>query len=84
LDASGNLYGTTSGDGINSLGNVFRLTSRQYAYTSLHDFTGRSDGGAPVSSVVVDATGNLYGTASIGGTGSGCPGGCGVIWEITP
>jgi hypothetical protein len=52
---------------------------------SLHDFTGGSDGGYPVSNVVFDVRGNLYGTASEGGNLSDCNGtGCGVVWEITP
>ena len=37
-----------------------------------------------MSNVVLDANGNLYGTAGDGGTGD-CGGyGCGVVWEITP
>jgi hypothetical protein len=56
----------------------------QWTYTSLHDFTGGSDGGFPISNLVFDASGNLYGTASAGGTGSACYGGCGLIFEIAP
>ena len=55
-----------------------------WTYTSLHDFTGATDGGYPLSQVVMDANGNLYGTTSAGGTGSECSGGCGVVWQITP
>jgi hypothetical protein len=33
----------------------------------LHYFTGGTDGGTPTSSVVIDTTGNLYGTTSGGG-----------------
>jgi uncharacterized repeat protein (TIGR03803 family) len=38
-----------------------------------------SDGQYPHSSVLRDANGNLYGTASYGGAY-----GNGVVWEITP
>ena len=81
VDASGNLYGTTFCDGPNKLGSVFKLTfsGGRWIYTSLHDFTGGNDGANPISNVVIDASGNLYGTASAGGAQ-----GYGVVWEITP
>lgn len=86
MDADGNLYGTTEGDGAQGYGSVFRLSPSNdgWTYTSLHDFTGGVDGKYPVSNVTFDATGNLYGTASEGGSGSGCEYGCGTVWEITP
>jgi uncharacterized repeat protein (TIGR03803 family) len=84
-DGAGNFYGTTYCDGANGLGSVFKLTltGGGFTYTDLHDFAG-SDGANPESSVVIDSSGNLYGTASMGGTGTACTGGCGVVWEITP
>jgi len=86
MDAAGNLYGTTIGAGTYSRGSVFKLTASGggWIYTSLHDFTGGMDGGYPIGNVIFDASGNLYGTASSGGTGSACYQGCGVAWEITP
>jgi hypothetical protein len=84
LDAAGNLYGTTQADGTYSAGNIFELTSGQYAYTSLYDFTGGNDGSTPISNVVRDNNGNLYGTAFDGGSNCQSQGGCGVIWEIRP
>lgn len=85
MDSAGNLYGTTWGDGMYSKGNVFKLSpsGSGWIYTDLYDFTGGSDGANPVSNVVIDAQGKLYGTASQGGSGS-CSGGCGVVWEVTP
>jgi uncharacterized repeat protein (TIGR03803 family) len=86
MDRAGNLYGTTLCGGAHSFGSVFKLTRSggQWTYTSLHDFTGGSDGGFPISNLVFDSSGHLYGTASAGGTGSACFGGCGVIFEVTP
>lgn len=86
MDSAGNLYGTTVGAGQYSKGSVFKLTpsSGGWTYTSLHDFTGGSDGGYPIGNVTFDASGNLYGTASSGGTGTACYEGCGVVWKITP
>ncbi len=85
LDAAGNIYGTTYGDGDDGYGNVFKLTRTDggWSYTSLHDFTGGSDGANPVGGVTLDDTGNMYGTAYQGGP-THCPQGCGVVWEITP
>jgi uncharacterized repeat protein (TIGR03803 family) len=87
-DKASNLYGTTNDGGVYGLGTVFKLTpsSGSWKYIDLHDFTGGSDGGQPYGSVLVDATGNLYGTASRGGDPlQYCGGnGCGVVWEITP
>jgi uncharacterized repeat protein (TIGR03803 family) len=87
IDASGNLYGTTAAGGAQGRGNVFELSysAQGWIYTSLHDFTGGSDGAQPYGSVILDAQGHIYGTARNGGT-PGClgGGGCGVVWEITP
>ncbi|MGO9432782.1 MAG: choice-of-anchor tandem repeat GloVer-containing protein [Terracidiphilus sp.] len=80
MDSAGNLYGTTSGDGAFGWGNVFKLTpsNGEWIYTSLYDFTGGSDGGAPCGAAALDARGNLYGSTILGGTNFG------VVWEITP
>jgi len=90
MDSAGNLYGTTNADGAYNKGNVFKLTpsANGWTYTDLYDFTGGSDGGYPISNVVVDAQGNLYGTTAYGGSGP-CTSryngnGCGTVWEITP
>ena len=80
-DAEGNLYGTTFGDGRYGFGSVFKMTRSggDWSYTSLHDFTGGSDGGNPACGVTMDSQGNLYGTASDGGAY-----GMGVVFQITP
>jgi hypothetical protein len=90
FDPAGHMNGTTWGDGVNGSGNVFQLTyfEGDWMYSSLHDFSGGSDGGFPASNVVIDAHGNYYGTASAGGSQNICTipnrPGCGVIWQITP
>jgi hypothetical protein len=48
----------------------------------LHSFN-ITDGDHLDGGVLLDANGNLFGTASQGGSGS-CFNGCGVVWEITP
>ena len=80
-DGVSNFYGTTSDDGISQTGNVFQLarTNAGWQYTDLHDFLGGNDGAVPEGGVVVDATGNIYGSARFNG-----PSSHGVIWMITP
>jgi uncharacterized repeat protein (TIGR03803 family) len=82
FDRAENLYGTTLISGLDNAGSIFKLTpsgNGNWSHTSLHDFTGGSDGGRPYGNVSFDVNGNLYGTASQGGAY-----GYGVVWEITP
>jgi len=81
FDQAGNLYGATPFGGAYEAGAVFKLTpsSGGWTYTSLHDFTGGSDGWKPWGGVVLDQSGNIYGTTAGGGAY-----GYGVVWEITP
>ena len=83
-DSAGNLYGTTSAGGAYNAGVVFELVNSagSYSETLLHSFTGGSDGGSPTAALVMDASGNLYGTAEEGGTGSCSSTGCGVVFEL--
>jgi uncharacterized repeat protein (TIGR03803 family) len=93
-DSSGNLYGTTLGGGINNsnactfgCGTVFELSpngSGLWTKTVLYYFTGKSDGGEPSASLVMDGAGNLYGTAQNGGTPQCGPPGCGTVFELSP
>ena len=76
FDQQGNLYGTTAGGGTDQkctggCGTVFELTPEtngKWSETVLHSFQwdGR-DGYDPTGNVILDAAGNLYGTATAGG-----------------
>ena len=81
LDGAGSVYGTNSSGGTYDQGFVFKLTPANggWTFTDLYDFTGGNDGGFPLSNVILDSKGNLYGTAYLGGAA-----GYGVVWEITP
>jgi len=85
LDSSGNLYGTTGFGGSKDAGTVFKLDFVG-TETLLHSFTGSPDGASPYAEVVLDADGNLYGTAHAGGIFFGtelCPTlGCGVLFKV--
>jgi uncharacterized repeat protein (TIGR03803 family) len=78
IDAQGNLYGATYNGGRYEWGNVFRLsrTNGVWSCEDLYDFTGGEDGGWSLGSLVVDATGNIYGTTSYGGVRATVPCGC--------
>ncbi len=70
-DANGVLYGTSSaGDAYNG-GNVFALVKSggKWAHQTIWAFGGTSgDGAQPYSDLVIDKSGNLYGTTYGGGT----------------
>ena len=54
-------------------------------YSVLHDFAGGIDGSGPQAAMILDPSGNLYGTTVRGGTASGCEGlGCGTVFELSP
>jgi uncharacterized repeat protein (TIGR03803 family) len=78
FDSAGNLYGTTSGGGMNGKGTVFEL-SPVGTETILHTFGNGTDGQTPLGSLIFDSAGNLYGTASAGGTH-----GNGMVFELSP
>src|SRR5882757_8095740 len=52
--------------------------------TTLHSFANDANGYNPTASLVFDAAGNLYSTASEGGNFTGCNNGCGVVFELAP
>lgn len=68
IDASGNIYGTTTSGGSSNLGTVFKIGASGNE-TVLHSFSGApSDGAYPHCSLLMDSAGNLYGTTSNGGS----------------
>jgi uncharacterized repeat protein (TIGR03803 family) len=87
-DTSGNLFGTASTGGVmncasalfGQCGTVFKVdTAGQFSM--LYSFQGAStgpDGGTPLSGLLLDASGNLFGTTAFGGTGAG------TIFKVTP
>jgi uncharacterized repeat protein (TIGR03803 family) len=81
-DRAGHLYGTTYYAGAYDLGTVYRLTNNNGTWTEsvLYSFKGGTDGASPISSLVADAAGNLYGTTSDGGAAA-CT--CGVIFRMS-
>jgi len=82
-DQAGNLYGTTSSGGTrNNFGTVFKL-SPHGTLTVLHAFKGNQDGRKPNAGLIIDSSGNLYGTTPFGG-GRKCKDQCGIVFKIAP
>jgi len=78
FDGQGNLYGSTleGGDGPCSggCGLIFELspsTGGKWNYTILYTFQNGFDGQAPDSNLLIDPSGNLYGTTGPGPTTNG-------------
>jgi uncharacterized repeat protein (TIGR03803 family) len=79
FDGAGNLYGTTLSGGLWNYGTAFELTAGtggSWTETVLHSFGLGTDASLPASSLILDATGNLYGTATRGD-------GNGIVFELS-
>jgi hypothetical protein len=81
LDGQGNLYG------VNASNNLFEVSIATGKVTILYTFQGLAvgDGSAPMGNIIIDASGNIYGTTEFGGD-PGCPLngvdlGCGTLYE---
>lgn len=88
FDSSGNLYGTAAIGGGFDCGGVFELSpparkGKDWTYATLYVFTGGTDGcyqgGFGDGNLVVDHSGNLYGTTPEGGDAQG-----GTVFRLSP
>jgi hypothetical protein len=81
-DALGNLYGTNIEGGLpRGQGVVYELSPNVgggYTFGVLHSFTGGSGGGPSYSPVIMDSSGNLYGSTNSSATGWG------MVFELSP
>jgi uncharacterized repeat protein (TIGR03803 family) len=93
FDAAGNLYGTAQKGGkepcvvtTDGCGVVFELvknSSGTWDFSVIFAFGG-SNGAGPWGQLIVDQSGNLYGTTTVGGKLGGCYNvGCGVVFELS-
>jgi hypothetical protein len=83
-DSSDNLYGIASDGNSSDTGKIFELTPNkartQWTEKVLYTFCDRSkctDGANPGAGLIMDKSGNLYGTARSGGAHGG-----GVVFEL--
>jgi len=83
FDNAGNLYGTTFSGGVDNVGVVFELVPKMnggWSEQVLHSFLNDGkDGSNPFSSLILDASGNLYGVTVVGGEGN-----IGTAYELVP
>ncbi len=75
-DKTGNLYGTGNQGGASGYGVVFKINTAGQE-TMLYSFKGGSDGSNPVGVLILDKSGNLYGTTTGGGAF-----GSGTVFEV--
>jgi len=61
---------------------VMTVAAQAQTYSIIHNFTGGEDGAGP-GGLILDATGNLYGTTAGGGLSSqNCADTCGVVFKL--
>jgi uncharacterized repeat protein (TIGR03803 family) len=76
IDAEGDLFGTTEFGGSEKYGSIFELAKGSTTIQTVASFE-MSNGGYPVSGLIIDPAGNLYGTTYSGGDYD-----AGVVFEL--
>jgi len=82
--SDGSVYGTTDFGGATGNGVVFRLVppasgAGAWQFSILHVFSGGADGAIPISTVIMDSAGALYGVTTSAG-----PKGGGTVFRLAP
>ena len=83
-DAMGNYYGTTAQGGTKNSGTIYRMSydGAHWRYTRIHSFcakTSCTDGSSPRNTLIIDTSGNLYGTTYAGGAAD-----TGTVFRLSP
>ena len=79
FEPNGHVVGTLALGGALGCGSVYDLDPATLAYTTLFSFSCAAEGGKPLSGVVADAAGLLFGETSAGGSS-----GAGTIFGLNP
>ena len=79
LGPTGNLFGTANEGGSGQEGTIFQLT-KTGKFSVLHTFNGILQGANPAAGLIIDSSGNLYGTTAEGGNLDDD----GTIFELNP
>ncbi|HTS36455.1 MAG TPA: choice-of-anchor tandem repeat GloVer-containing protein [Candidatus Solibacter sp.] len=80
-DSAGNLYGTAAQGGL-GFGAAYELSPAHgggYNETLIYLFAGGTDAAQPSGSLIIDASGNLYGVSQAGGANNR-----GTVYELSP
>jgi uncharacterized repeat protein (TIGR03803 family) len=75
----GNFYGAAPNGGPNSNGTIFAISPDGSFFANFYNFTGGTNGAAPVGGLVLGADGNFHGTTYTGGSSN-----CGTIFQLSP
>jgi len=78
----GHLYGAATTGGTYGSGVVFELTPTQvgeWDFRTIYSFRGQPDGSFPYGALLLDASGNIYGTTYYGGANN-----IGAVYQLTP
>ena len=89
IGPNGHLFGTTASGGANGFGVVFQAASVDGTWqtTDLYSFTNANgDGAYPDSALIMDGSGDIFGTTDSGGGSTNCTvetdNGCGTAFEL--
>jgi uncharacterized repeat protein (TIGR03803 family) len=78
IDTKGDLFGvTTTGGDADQDGTVFEIVTGSTAITTLGTFNSATTGSSPGGTLIIDSSGDLFGTTANGGAN-----GCGTVWEL--
>ena len=88
MDFAGDLFGTTVAGGANNDGAVFEIKFENGSYAStptiLYSFTNGTDGQHPTAGLLMDAAGDLFGTANDGPGASDQSEATGSVFALKP
>src|SRR4029077_15520621 len=77
-DTNGYLYGITTGAGASGNGSIFKYNITTGAYTTIYNFTGGADVGAPSGKLFQSKDGFLYGVTQNNGAN-----GYGTVYKVS-
>ena len=78
IDSQGDLFGVSSAGGdSNQDGTIFEIAKGTNAITTLAQFSSATTGRSPGGTLIMDSSGDLFGTTANGGAN-----GSGTVWEL--
>jgi hypothetical protein len=89
IDAAGNLYGATEFGVGEYYGGVFQLSPpaglrKRWKFSILYEFQNQADGQYPITPLVIDKSGAIYGVTQYGSLPGCGDSGCGAVFQLVP